>query len=70
MGCGSSKTNPGGDIEAATPRPNPNKTRNGLLPNGDTKKANIDTNANISKPGKISFHQNIYQLQKCNSSVD
>lgn len=45
MGCGSSKTNPGGDMEAATPRPNPNK------PHGDVKwnqKNNIDTNANIS----------------------
>lgn len=57
MGCGSSRINPGGDTEAATPRPNPAKSRNGLMPNGESnynKKANVDTNANISdqKPGK------------------
>jgi hypothetical protein len=57
MGCGSSRINPGGDTEAATPRPNPAKSRNGLMPNGESnynKKANVDTNANISdqKPSK------------------
>lgn len=51
MGCGSSRINPGGDTEAATPRPNPAKSRNGLMPNGESnynKKSNVDTNANIS----------------------
>ena len=61
MGCGSSRINPGGDTEAATPRPNPAKNRNGLVPNGESnyeKKTTVDTNANISnnKPGKYSYN--------------
>lgn len=50
MGCGSSRINPGGETEAATPRPNPAKSRNGLVANGEAnhqKKTNVDTNANI-----------------------
>ncbi|XP_071161329.1 uncharacterized protein LOC143069502 isoform X1 [Mytilus galloprovincialis] len=51
MGCGTSRVNPDGEKEAATPRPNPNKSRNGLVPNGETKtfdkKTAVDSNANI-----------------------
>ncbi|VDI62096.1 Hypothetical predicted protein, partial [Mytilus galloprovincialis] len=51
MGCGTSRVNPDGEKEAATPRPNPNKSRNGLVLNGETKtfdkKTAVDSNANI-----------------------